>query len=169
MTIARSVEFHEAVVSSIKNAVIEELSTAMDKGFVLKEFIEIVSRLRDYVNIPMIQKTSIEDFWEGLRADRKEEFIGRLTYRFLVTLHHEYGHGVIGELASDYGNSLSNIFVLEGIDDVNKDRIKSANELVPLLKGNPWFLFLLISENQLGYFVNLLRELNNPHRPGKPE
>lgn len=162
MMLERDTDFPEAISGALSDAVVEEFSIGEDTRFA--GFLELVAYFRDNVNVPYLQQATVKEMWSHLRERRHmlqlDMLVGSLTYRMFATLEAEYSGEALERVANVYALASGNAYGLEGMDDTNFERLKSPATIKDLLKGNPWFLFLMIADNHLSLLIKLHEQTN---------
>lgn len=157
----RNLDFPDAITGALSDAAAEEFGLN-ETNEEFTAFLSALAYFRDNVNVTYLHMATLQSVWEYLRERKHladmDQLVGRLTYRFFTALEAEYsGNGLQG-LADVYSLSSGNAFVLRGIDDVNAERLKGKDEIKEMLVGNPWFLFLMVAENNLSLLFKLHKE-----------
>ncbi len=151
-------ELYNDIRNTLMESVVEEFTFANADD--IADFLSLLAYVRDNVNLTYLHQASISRLWSVIRDPSSgvsdEVIVGRLTYRFfsdLCLVHTEMVFTTISEaLASSSGRA----YTLHKIEDVNKEGLIKESELRNLLYGNPWFMFLMIAENNMSTIKNTL-------------
>ena len=122
--------------------------------------LSLLAHIRDNVNLTYLHQASISRLWSIIRDPSSgvsdEVIVGRLTYRFFSDLCLIHTERVFSTISETLMYSSGRAYTLHKIEDVNKEGFVKENDLRELLYGNPWFMFLMIAENNMSTIKNTL-------------